>query len=194
MSASSNERPKWMSPRTLLRSILMLDDTPHSIALGAAIGIFVGLTPTVGVQMLTVLAIACVVRPLFRFNRVAGMLAVYVTNPVTIVPIYWFNYEVGTLFFAGTVTYEDFTAILQYEGFSEWWSSIELLFTKVGMPLLAGCGIVGIAAAGPTYPVMRWLVAHLRKNGPRQTGQKSARSPEPSGSATTASAKEPAGQ
>ena len=40
--AADNRLHWWTSPRTLLRYILMLDDTPHSIALGTAIGLAAG--------------------------------------------------------------------------------------------------------------------------------------------------------
>ena len=45
----------WSDPRKLLRHILLLDDSAHSIALGTAVGMTIGLTPTVGVQMILVM-------------------------------------------------------------------------------------------------------------------------------------------
>jgi hypothetical protein len=44
--------------KAIYGKFLMLDDTPHRIALGIAIGVFVAWTPTVGVQMLAVIPIA----------------------------------------------------------------------------------------------------------------------------------------
>ena len=56
MAESQSKRFEWLqSPRALLNTILRLDDTPQSIALGTAIGMFVGLTPMVGLQMAIVL-------------------------------------------------------------------------------------------------------------------------------------------
>jgi hypothetical protein len=71
--------------------------TPHTIALGFAIGIFVALTPTVGIQMILGATIAHV----FRANRVIAAAMAWITNPLTIVPIYYFNYRVGLLFMSG---------------------------------------------------------------------------------------------
>ena len=87
-----------LTPRSLLRKILLLDDTAHSIALGTAIGMFIGMTPTVGIQMILVLCLAFATRPLFHFNKVAALLTVYISNPFTVLPIYWFNYSIGTYF------------------------------------------------------------------------------------------------
>lgn len=93
----------WFSdPRQWLRAMLMLDDSSHRIALGAAIGMFIAMTPTVGIQMLLVLLLAVATRRWFRFNKVAALLMVYVSNPLTVVPIYWFSYKVGTIYFRET--------------------------------------------------------------------------------------------
>jgi hypothetical protein len=75
MPTSIDDIPKpRRTPRTLLRSILMLDDTPHSVALGTAIGMFVGMTPTVGIQMIIVLIVAFLTRPFLKFNKIAAVL------------------------------------------------------------------------------------------------------------------------
>ena len=37
---------------------------------------------------------------LFHFNRMAAIIGVYISNPVTMIPIYWFLYKVGTIFVA----------------------------------------------------------------------------------------------
>ena len=67
----------------MFRSILMLEDTPHSIALGTAIGLFIAWTPTVGIHMILVVSLAL----FLRANKVAGLIAVYISNPLTLAPI-----------------------------------------------------------------------------------------------------------
>ena len=156
-SIDSIPKPR-MTPRALLRSILMLDDTPHSIALGTSIGMFVGMTPTVGIQMLIVLAIAFLVQPLFRLNKVAAVLTVYVTNPLTVIPVYWFNYKVGTLLIPSNVRYEDFVAIVQFGDHKDWFAKAISLVSELGAPILVGCLIVATVSSLLTYPAMRWLI------------------------------------
>jgi uncharacterized protein len=156
----------WLDPRSWLRAILMLNDTPHSIALGTAIGVFIALTPTVGIQMLLVLLVGLITRPLFRFNQMAGLIAVYLSNPLTMIPIYWFNYRIGTLFSKETVTRAEFIRMFQYEGFSEWWRTITGLFVTVGTPLVVGSLIVAAVGGGITYPLMRLLLQRFHRFGP----------------------------
>lgn len=153
----------WTSPRALLRAILMLDDTPHSIALGTAIGMFIGITPTVGIQMILVMLFAFLVRPLFHFNRVAAVLTVYISNPLTLVPIYWFNYGIGTLFVEGDWDRNDFAQFFNDRGAAEVWETLVELFVGVGTPLIVGSLVVATICSLVTYPAMLWLVRKWQK-------------------------------
>ncbi len=152
----------WSSPRRWIRAILMLDDTPHSIALGSAIGMFIAMTPTVGIQMILVGLMALATHKLFHFNRVAALIMVYVSNPLTVVPIYWLNYKVGTLWFPAHVTREEFEALLDYQSFSEWVETITALFIHIGLPLIIGSLVVATICAPPTYAVMYWMVQRFK--------------------------------
>ena len=152
----------WSSPRTLLRYILMLDDIPHSIALGTAIGMFIGLTPTVGIQMILVMLVAGLTSRLFQFNRVAALLTVYISNPLTVVPIYWALYKVGTIFVGGNLSPEDFARMMD----QQWWDTIVMLFVEVGEPLLVGTCIVATIGGLVTYPVIRWLLRSFPDDEP----------------------------
>lgn len=152
----------WTSPRTVLRHILLLDDTPHAIALGTAVGMFIGMTPTVGTQMILVMLFAAATRRWFHFNRVAALITVYVSNPVTMVPIYYLDYKVGTLFFGGSLTRDDFAAILQYEGLAQWWDVFAGLLLGVGLPLIVGSLVVAGVCSAATYPLMRRLLRLTR--------------------------------
>jgi len=159
---------KWYSsPRQLLRSILMLDDTAHSIALGTAVGMFIGMTPTVGLQMILVMLFSYAVSPLFRFNRMAALITVYISNPLTTVPIYWFCYQVGALFVGGSLKQGDFSSILSYNSFEEWWGTIVDLFVNIGEPLILGSLLVATLFSAITYPVMIRLVRRFENEHPK---------------------------
>ena len=70
--------------------ILGVHDSPHRIALGVAIGIFVTWTPTIGFQMALTLALST----LCRANKVVGVPLVWISNPATLW-IYIPNYLLG---------------------------------------------------------------------------------------------------
>ncbi len=151
----------WRAPRTLLLQILALNDTDHSKALGVTVGMFIGMTPTVGIQMILVMLTAVLTSRLFYFNRASALLTVYISNPLTMLPIYWLDYQVGTWFVPGNVTRDAFAKILEYHGFAEWWQTILGLFVTIGTPLILGSLVVATACSVVTYPLMRWLLSHL---------------------------------
>ncbi|TAL28600.1 MAG: DUF2062 domain-containing protein [Nitrospirae bacterium] len=77
--------------RDRLRDILSLKDSPHRLATAFALGVFIGISPLLGLH--TVLGIT--VAWIFRLNRIVTITGVFVTNPWTIVPIYTFSTWVG---------------------------------------------------------------------------------------------------
>lgn len=90
---------KWLflRLRPLLRILKGFRGTPEAIAGGFSLGLFLALTPTVGVQIIIVVFLAT----LFKLSRPAAVLAVMITNPLTVPPIFTFNYWVGNIFFDG---------------------------------------------------------------------------------------------
>ena len=156
-------------PLPLLKRLLQLDGTPESIALGTAIGLFVAMTPTVGIQMIIILLVSMVIPA----NRLAGLIMVYVSNPLTLIPIYWLDYWVGLKCLA-----QEGKSFAQFELYwielteqaSEnavgWYQvSLELLRSignDVLGPLFVGGSVVGLLFALPCYPVMLRLVRAYR--------------------------------
>lgn len=64
---------------------------PEEIAEGMALGIFIGMTPTMGAQIV----IAVFFAALLKKNKLAAALGVFITNPVTAPLIYGLQYELG---------------------------------------------------------------------------------------------------
>jgi len=77
--------------RPVLRWVIKLRSSPRAIAGGLALGTFIAFTPTVGVQLI----LAFLAATFFNMNRPAAIIPVWITNPVTVAPIYTFNYWVG---------------------------------------------------------------------------------------------------
>ena len=79
------------SIRKTYERFLKIRGTPREIALGFALGLFVGMSPTMGFQM----AIAVFVAALFKWNKISSAAAVWITNPITAPIIYGVTYFVG---------------------------------------------------------------------------------------------------
>lgn len=74
----------------LLR-LLRLRAMPDEIAKGFALGIFIGMTPTLGFQMI----IAVFIAMMLKENKLAAALGVWISNPLTAPFIYAAEYETG---------------------------------------------------------------------------------------------------
>ena len=151
-----------------LRDLAGLDDTPHKIALGLALGIFIGFVPVMGIQMGVVLPFAL----LFRGNKVAAVTGVWITNPVTVVPIYFVNYLVGLWF----TPYKHLT----WDNFADKFSNIDTsTFLKLGaellVPLFVGGAVIGVVTGIPTYFVSKWLVIRYRAKRAKRKARKAAK-------------------
>jgi uncharacterized protein (DUF2062 family) len=172
--------------RRALRSLGRATGTAHQIALGVAIGFFVGWLPIIGIQMVVAVA-ACTV---LRANKVVPLFPIWLTNPVTLVPIYSFNYWVGWLFVGGpplsdiayvlrkiavaTKTAAPVERVAEMNWFSawlaNWWAGVreglgELLSMgwEMQLPLWIGCVVVGLALAVPSYYFSYKFVVSFRE-------------------------------
>ncbi len=161
----------WTSPGRLVRQLLSLDDTPHAIALGTAIGMFVGMTPTVGIQMIIILAVAACTRPFFHFNRLAGLITVYVSNPLTMLPLYAAFYYAGTMVVEAPLTLTEFQQQFEQTLHMGWLDPLQFIFVEVGWPMVVGSLVLATATALPTYPLVKRLVIARRNR--TATGQAS---------------------
>ena len=85
------------SPRQGLRGFIQWlrrqEGSPSHQARGLAIGVFIGCLPIFGVQILISVAVASALRG-NRFLAVAGT---WISNPLTTLPLFWVNYQLGTL-------------------------------------------------------------------------------------------------
>jgi len=100
--------------------VLHVDDTPHRIALGVAIGIFVTWTPTIGLQMVLTVALAT----LLRANKAVGVPFVWISNPFTFLLIYLPAYVVGGFLLGGRYTLSAFSEALRNARACQapWWT------------------------------------------------------------------------
>ncbi len=157
--------------RKALRRVIYSRGSSQSIAGGAALGVFVGLSPTVGFQMI----ISAVLATVFRLNRLAAILPVWITNPVTIPPIYYFEFVVGSWivpYGGGAQVMDKFHAVsgkIAEVSLADFWATTAAAFSAMGqlgaeilVPLIVGSLICGVVAAAVTYPVALWTVNRVR--------------------------------
>ena len=73
---------------------IRLRGTPHSLALGSAIGVFIGITPTIPFHTIVIFFLSIVSRSSF----IAGLISSWVVcNPLTYIPQYYLSLRIGNL-------------------------------------------------------------------------------------------------
>ena len=146
--------------RNFVEPVMRAQGSPKSIARGAALGTWVTLTPTVGIQMFLTTVAAL---PL-RANLPIAIALVWLSNPLTIIPMYYGYYWIGALLLAeprlgyrelGHIFAELFRS-LEHGGFLD---SLRSLGSDVLWPLLLGSLVIATLATIPTYHLsLRWAL------------------------------------
>lgn len=141
----------------LVKPVLTVKDTPHALALGIAVGLWVSLTPTVGIQMTVVFILGT----LIKANRIAGVAMTWISNPATFLPMYYGYYRVGIL-----ITGEDpisfgalKTNVSEYQG----WDLVVYFFEFVGKPMWIGSLLIATIISVPAYPLCRRFFENREK-------------------------------
>ncbi len=146
----------FLKSRPVLRWVIKLRSSPRAIAGGLALGTFVAFTPTYGVQIFLVIFLAT----FFNLNRPAALVPIWITNPVTITPIYTFNYWLGSFVYDGPPLSQVSKLFLGIAGKLtklDFWDVQHQIaeFLIVGkdiiIPLTIGCCLIGAISALLTY-------------------------------------------
>jgi hypothetical protein len=117
-----------------------LQDKPEVVAKGLAVGVFTGCFPFFGMQSLLALLFAAV----FRGSKVAALAATWISNPLTSVPLYIFNYKIGKLLLGTQDTVLPPLTLESFAAFKE-------LGSTFAITLLTGSFVVGMIMAVITY-------------------------------------------
>jgi uncharacterized protein (TIGR03546 family) len=140
--------------RTFYERCISLKGDPGSIARALAIGVFVGVTPTIPFHTAMILLIGLV----FRVNITAAYLGSWlISNPVTIPLLYLSQYELGRILL-GMEAYR--FGITEYS-----FSAIAALGWRILLPLLTGGIIMAPLIAVPAYFISRRMITAIRAKG-----------------------------
>lgn len=173
--ADANPRPRFFGRTRALaarlwHSLVSLHGSPHDIALGAALGMFIAFTPTFGIQMF----LAFIITSIFGASRAAAMVTTWVTNVFTMAPFYACTYLVGSLFWPGAdapfhEAHERMSgfvsSVAHFEGLAMWakFKAMLSLGAEMFIPMTIGGLLVGAVAGLATYPIALWGVNRYRR-------------------------------
>jgi len=104
-------------------------------ALGFGVGIFSGCFPFFGLQTL----IGVFLAKILKGNSILAAVGTWISNPFTYVPLYYFNYRVGSLLIDNDSDIVDFSHITTNELWSQgWYLSSRLLVGSISVGLVTG--------------------------------------------------------
>ncbi len=135
--------------RHYYHELLLSHATPTDVAYGFAFGIFITMTPTLGLH--TILAIA--LATFFRRNKVAAIIGAWVNNPFTIFPIFYYTYRLGQWVLRRP------PHILRPESLKDIFHLSRGLIT----PLWIGGVVVGLISSILGYYLVLWIYPRLKQ-------------------------------
>lgn len=130
--------------KTILRALLLSNATPREVSEGFAIGTFIAFTPTLGFHTWIALGLAT----LLKKNKIATLIGAYLTNPITVIPVFYFNFRLGEYLIG-----RDQAMAFNHE--------ILLNIAQLGSNILIPLWIGSLAVAIPTTVVSYYLSLKL---------------------------------
>ena len=138
--------------RTCITWIWLQEGTPGQRARGIAAGVFSGCLPLFGLQSLIGLAIA----KILRGNSLLAVGSTLISNPITYLPIYWFNYIIGCFLMRKEHLIKEFYPINLSTIINQGW--------EICSKLIVGSIFVGVIAGGISGGITYKLIKiYLRK-------------------------------
>jgi uncharacterized protein len=146
-------RKRWLADHHM--TLVTIADTPHSIALGSAIGIFFGFTPLWSLKTLLSIAVAWIC----RCNKIAAAIAVTVHDVLIFVmpAIYFGEYKVGCCALRRPTPAHRIRFHFGLHDYLNW-----EVFQRLIWPAVIGSLFLAIPSAVIVYFVMRMLISRAR--------------------------------
>ena len=159
--------------------ILHANDSPHRIALGIGLGLFIAWMPAFGLHILIALGLSI----LLRANKFLAVACVWVSNPFTLILIYYPNYFVGravlkSFSWGGEMATDTqvqamFSQLSPGVFFSrffevEFWKCIVIWLGQIGPELWTGSLIIGFLVSTAAYLLTYYFIVQHRKKNRRR--------------------------
>ncbi len=145
----------------------------HTIARGAMVGAFIGMTPTVGIQIPIVLVVWWAMRRLgWHFSVILAIAWTWLSNPATMLPLYYLFYRTGGLMLRLFIQLPEggngdpLRMLLHGDGPGSMTESSRLflhILEVAGLQMMIGCLPYGLALGLFAYWLVRWMALGYSK-------------------------------
>jgi uncharacterized protein (DUF2062 family) len=135
--------------REFVERVKTLQGDPHYIAVGMAIGVFIGITPTMPFHTVIAIALAFI----FRGSKAAAALGVWFCNPVTAPFFYIGSFKAGMFILGHSAPFD-----IKYESILE----LVKLGMDVTIAMIIGGVILGILPGIAAYFITRKIITTMQ--------------------------------
>ncbi|MBW2252490.1 MAG: DUF2062 domain-containing protein [Deltaproteobacteria bacterium] len=135
--------------REFVERVKTLQGDPHYIAVGMAIGVFIGITPTMPFHTVIAIALAFI----FRGSKAAAALGVWFCNPVTAPFFYLGSFKAGMFILGHSAPFD-----IKYESILE----LVKLGMDVTIAMIIGGVILGILPGIAAYFITRKIITTMQ--------------------------------
>jgi uncharacterized protein (DUF2062 family) len=152
--------------RRVYERFIRIRGEPREVALGFALGIFVGMTPTVGVQT----PIAIFLAALFKWGKLSAAIGVWISNPLTVPLIYGITYITGAKIMSLDPVFN--------MPLSPTWGTLKAMLQKAPQALGAmtvGGAIIGIPLAVISYYLAYFAVGKYQRDVKEKLARRKAK-------------------
>jgi uncharacterized protein (DUF2062 family) len=132
--------------RKVYKRFIRIRGKPREVALGFALGLFIGMTPTIGVQM----PIAIFFAALCKWSKLSAAIGVWISNPLTAPLIYGVTYIIGAKLMSLDPVFN--------MPLSPTWSTLKAMLQKA--PQALGAMTVGGAIIGLPLAVIGYYLSY----------------------------------
>lgn len=147
---------------------IRLRSHPREIARGVAAGVFAGSYPLFGVQTIMGVAIAAAIRG----NKIVAAAATWISNPLTYVPMYAFNYQIGRWLLGPSITTDQpqispqdlIQELINFASIQDLLPELLNLGADILLALMVGSTMVGLILAVISYYSSLHLAYTLKSN------------------------------
>ena len=137
------------------KRLARIPDTPHSIALGFSIGVFIAFSPFLGFHTILCIFFSWVI----GVNILSSIIGTFVGNPITYPVIWASSIGVGNFLLNRQLLDQDKSNSLIFFK-TDFFMTIKPVF----LPLFSGGLILGFLFALPSYFLIKYLILIFRNN------------------------------
>lgn len=151
-----------------------LKGDPHSLAMGTAIGVLIGISPTIPLHTILILGITIV----SRTSTIAAIISSWIVcNPLTYIPIYYFSMLLGNVVTPYELSWQRVKGLLDtlssHQSFSNSLKEVLSLGYEAVIVMIIGGFVLAIPFTIASYYFSLQLFRKIRKKRKKKSNQSS---------------------